>query len=852
MAKTSKRVLALLMAVLMAASLLPFSVIAFAAATTTRPYASDTASTDLTFVVPEAIYLAPDAMSWKNSTSTPFQYYVNNNRDGSVTYEAAEKIGKIYYYLAGAGSATISGEFLTTELGSLSGGTLNVNDSNAKGEAVSLSISNNASQYGTISGSSPSLAAGTSGCYIRWTLSYTDPKDSKPKKAYAYTYVYKPYVVPVAAAADAGTGLATVNWAGNITWISGVHSISGETSGHSVDSDGFDERNTGKANYTGTYGLSAFISKETTGYVNSDAVSQAAAPKVAKTAWAGHSGTTSEQGDVRYVLFSGNGDNYGSLTASIRIDPSNKGPGNYMGGTTFDINNFEYAKHSKNNTDCVVRVRGTYRGELFIDSSRYTNLSQIPNLAVGFLVIDDENSASNTGNWYVADSSGVSSTKTDVYWTTDGDNRNAIYNEKNYIIAAQTDGSATGASYDESEGLRYAGMWPRTLKDVSGGGSYRYTIHGFYVSRVKSWGSNYDAGGHSMVALDAFYRDKANLRAAVQRAIKKMPALGVNGISGSNITSCYFDSGNENTYNWIALQTAFTNACKALTRVDGGYSQTEINTYTTNLNNALNNLKTKVTFNGNGVSLDSSVSTQYVTVGTNQNGTVSLPTAPTYQNHTFQGWSKDATATTGQTGTMNVGYNETIYAIWSKNPYTITYNSNGGSGTPPANQTNIAFNSNVTLQNNTFTRNAFKVTFNGNGGTPDAANRTSAMDFRGWGFQKYSLDTNVYRKDATSSSSYLNIQQYELNGPHTYGEKFFVEFDAYGSGQLATFFYNPDAIPTASALTSANQTFNGSDGRSTHALTNSFQHYSVLFTLANSGGSPDAAKYILGISDAPV
>ena len=82
--------------------------------------AASVTSNDLTFVVPEVIYLFPDAKSTGYSTSTPFQFFVNNNSDGTVK-TAYDNVGYIYYSLSGAGNATISGTFLTESLGSLSG-----------------------------------------------------------------------------------------------------------------------------------------------------------------------------------------------------------------------------------------------------------------------------------------------------------------------------------------------------------------------------------------------------------------------------------------------------------------------------------------------------------------------------------------------------------------------------------------------------------------------------------------------------------------------------------------------------------------------------------------------------------
>ena len=79
-----------------------------------------------------------------------------------------------------------------------------------------------------------------------------------------------------------------------------------------------------------------------------------------------------------------------------------------------------------------------------------------------------------------------------------------------------------------------------------------------------------------------------------------------------------------------------------------------------------------ITFNSNGGSA--------VTAITQAPGTaVSAPTAPTKAGSTFAGWFSDAGLTTAYTFTTMPAVDTTLYAKWTVNTTTITFNSNGGS-----------------------------------------------------------------------------------------------------------------------------------------------------------------------------
>jgi|GEM_PF-2355437 len=122
---------------------------------------------------------------------------------------------------------------------------------------------------------------------------------------------------------------------------------------------------------------------------------------------------------------------------------------------------------------------------------------------------------------------------------------------------------------------------------------------------------------------------------------------------------------------------AFT-AAIAITADITVYAQWTINTYT-------------VTFDKNGGTTEASPTSKTATYGSNVG---SLPTEPTRAGYTFNGWNTNNVGTgTTFTASTSVTADITVYAQWTLNSYTVTFNSNGGSIV--ADQT-VAYNSTVT------------------------------------------------------------------------------------------------------------------------------------------------------------
>ncbi len=123
-----------------------------------------------------------------------------------------------------------------------------------------------------------------------------------------------------------------------------------------------------------------------------------------------------------------------------------------------------------------------------------------------------------------------------------------------------------------------------------------------------------------------------------------------------------------------------------------------------------------------------------------------------YSGHTFIGWTTNSNGVndghkwTNWSGTWAYDNNEygiknnelVLYAMWGSKSYTISYNANGGTGTPPESQT-VSYGSNVTIKANTFT----KVGYTFDGWTSNANGTDDGAGWTNWsGIWKW--DNGVY------------------------------------------------------------------------------------------------------------
>ncbi len=535
------------------------------------------------FYVPEVIYLYPEALSSAQATATPFQYYVENTVNTSSIYTqpttntALNSTGTLYFAAeSGFSDVSIATRFCDANGNTISGG------------SVTTGAFSNKTSYGTFAvtaGTSPSLAASTTGCWLEWTVTYTNGAGER-QSAIAYSYVYKPYIYAVGASAGAGTGTdGGANWAYHATWISGIHSITAVSTsqGNSFDKSWFNRYT--KENF------SSFISKDKVGYVNGTRYESGSQAKITSNFTTDPSSTG---GSLGYAVFANT-----SSTGHYLEIKGNSSPEYFLSSTAGTYTpesgkyNFNGAEYRGNKKDIQAAVYSKSYGNLYIDTSRYTNLNQIPNLGVGMMVHSDSNSDGGTGNWYIADFTGRGTGYFNK-WYEGGENRDTLYNDHGSFIAAQSTGSLS-LNYDETEGIRYVGAWPKALTGTLDelGATAVYRVKGFYSNRDTNVWGNYDAQGHTLVEMKATYYNKATLRTAVNNAVNAMATLGLK----DNYGSYYYDT---NSTAWTAFKTAYRNACVGLTKLDGSC---DVSGLATALNNAVTALKNgqsrKIIFNVN-------------------------------------------------------------------------------------------------------------------------------------------------------------------------------------------------------------------------------------------------------------
>lgn len=611
--------------------------------------AADPTMQNVKFYVPEVIYLAPNVQSWTSATSTPFQFFIQNDTSTGKPKSTQESTGTVYFEYANATSAKLSYFWLDdiTSDTKLSGGSIYMGSALSAGTQKTLTLSSGKSTT-TISAEnskSPSLAASKTGCYIQWVLTFTDKADSQTKTAIAYTYVYKPYVIPYGAAGrmENNRGYNSFNQA--INWITGVHSLSGSSDLHPR-----------YATSNNAFGMAGFLSPQNVGYAGSTKITGTMTQQsaidylnpLAARQYAVFASTTNTQ-----AYFKANQTN--STFSDARCDTwfeSSKTSNNF-GIASFRYRDITEGTSSGDSFNYMLTVSPVI-GNICVDSSRYSNLSQIPNLGIGLMVTDNEEA--ETGSYMIVDYTGESSyTSEDNGYDKNNDsnianrwNRGAI---KTVIAKKGSYNSYDGSSDDE--GIKYAGSLVSSVSSSTSSKEYSF----------KSFMINYDNGDRTLntfiIKLQANIYNKSNLRTAVQNAQSYFAQLGINS---STFTSSYFYTS-ETTSKWTAFVTAYKNACKGLTVLDS--TITNPDTLAANLTNALNALQTKVILDANGGTINgSSTASHWFVIGKNANASVTLSSyVPTRSGYAFNGWASSKTAQSG-TDSFTLGHKDTLYAVW--------------------------------------------------------------------------------------------------------------------------------------------------------------------------------------------
>ena len=502
------------------------------------------------FYVPETIYLYPEVTSWTAATKTPFQYYVGNTVDTANIFNAPVPntelgtTGKIYF----ASEEGMSDVSLSVKFINIDGSYMNEADFGT----VSFTKEDMGSYYlfTVTDGMSPEMAASLSGCYIEWCVTYKNSL-GEVKSAFNYSYIYKPYVVPYGAAARVYNEKGDVNVYGqHITWVTGVHSIDMTAT----------QTNTLYPRYmpvsaetTTQFAFSPFLSKDNKAYVNGTEVS-GAAPVYKGTYNAVFSGT-----DASTAYFHA-GQTGASLDSSEKVrawfytaltEATYPAAFDYMNNTTVST---QYA---------VSQVTPTRIGTITVDTSRYSNLNEIPNLGVGMMVVDVDvydalsgSTAVPISQWYIGDATGRTEYTTGAYSDYNDFNiiRSGIYGK----FASEKDLTAP-----LSKGIVYAGSWLKELDKTKT--DMTYTLKSYYESKDRE--GDYQAVSSS-VNLKVRQVDKTELRAAVDRATSYLGVLGVK----ENWNSYYYDINyidpDTGISAWERFRTAYIYACGVLTNIN--------------------------------------------------------------------------------------------------------------------------------------------------------------------------------------------------------------------------------------------------------------------------------------------
>lgn len=92
----------------------------------------------------------------------------------------------------------------------------------------------------------------------------------------------------------------------------------------------------------------------------------------------------------------------------------------------------------------------------------------------------------------------------------------------------------------------------------------------------------------------------------------------------------------------------------------------------------------------------------------NATGTLTLPSAPTKAGYTFTGWKINNTGTALSGGTKTtVHIGDTVNAVFSGNPYKVTFHSNNGADTTKVQ--NFTYGQTTALQGNTFSKVGYRL-----------------------------------------------------------------------------------------------------------------------------------------------
>ena len=562
---------------------------------------SDNSASNVYFYAPEQIYLEPKLTGYINQDKYNYQWFVDSTVNDSTKLQTLRtgenSTGNFYFYYENASSVTVSYKYLTNSMTDMtaytqtsqtsSGDYANANCNikldeyatplrayNTSGTASYIYYTKAGNKIDTTitrESSSPYLAAGTKGYYIEWKATFVDKLDGQTKVAYAYTYVYKPYLQPV------GTAINTNNYRGNnsygydISWISGIHSFntSSTKATHSPNST-----NGGKS-------LVTFSSSNPNGVQLGVAGTMLYAQFATQVVSNGNFFYTGMNNESAYNWVNGDGSPYLKAKSFRFVE-------NKIDSSSKDVSQYTLATSPE--------------AYLTVDVSRYHNLSNVPNLSAGLMVTSDE--GSDNGAWYVADGTGKEDSSDEIIALNHNNDTPArtLYNNYKTYMANQGDFDNRGPY--EGEGVKYNGPVVIPISTTNGNVTYK----------VRAGYHNYQSKDRvtciGVMPLVVTQTNKETLRDAMNRATNIVAKYGLK----PDGTSIYYNSSNSN---WTKFVSLYRTAGLMLAKLDLA-STTSVSGYT--LSTAVSNLNSAIAAIESEAKITSTATARFLALSKTANG----------------------------------------------------------------------------------------------------------------------------------------------------------------------------------------------------------------------------------------
>ena len=502
-------------------------------------------------------------------------------------------------------------------------------------------------------------------------------------------------------------------------------------------------------------------------------------------------------------------------------------------------------------------------------------------------------SESSSYTYYIGTSSSATTTSYSYSWSPTSDKSINIYVVQRYSITYNGNGSTSGSTsttykrHGTNATIAQNGF-SRTGHTFQGwatssSGSVRYDPGDSYTTNANEvlyavWEAN-------TLTNTYYYRNKGGTNTSTTQSFSYGQSFTT--LTASNISNEYFSNG------WVLVGWATSST--ATSYISTGES---ILNYSGSSYYAVSRRQVSITYNtGGGSSVSSTTGyqiwNQYGNTYNHPTLTISS-TRPTRTGYTFEGWSTSSSATTvnydpGDSYTFSRTYTQsasvTLYAVWERISYTITYNSNGGSGT--MSPTTKYYGESVTLRANTFTRTGYRfsgwatsstgsvvyddqdtytanasdtlyavwtritytITYNSNGGSGTMSSTTkyygTSVTLRANTFTRTGYHFAGWALSSTGSVVYDDQDTYSTNASDTLYAKwtantYYVNFNSNGgSGTMTrqTFTYGTYQNLKSNTFTRTGYTFTGWNRNSAGTSTSYSNGQSVRNLTSTNGGS---------------